>query len=48
MKSDPSNCNFREALIAPEIGLLHGIRFIQETLGLILTFVYQVDPNFVN
>ena len=26
IQSDSSNCNFREAAIAPEIGLFHGIR----------------------
>ena len=48
-ESDSNNCNFRDALIAPVIGLFHGIPFFtQQTVSLWLPFVYQVDPYFVN
>ena len=44
-----NNCNLRDALIAPVIGLFHWIPFFtQETVSLLLPFVYQVDPYFVN
>ena len=49
IESDSNNCNFRDALIAPVIGLFHGIRFfIQQSVSLLLPFVYQVDSYFLN
>ena len=46
---DSSNCNFRDALIAPLIGLFHVIPFfVKQTVGLLLPFVYQVDRYFLN
>ena len=49
IESDSSDCNFRDALIAPVIGFFHGIHFFtQQTVSLLLPFVYQIDPYFVN
>ena len=49
IQSGSSNCNFRDAIIAYVIDLFHGIRFFtQQTVSLLLSFVYQVDPYFVN
>ena len=46
---DSSDCNFRDALIAPVIGFFHGICFFtQQTVSLLLPFVYQIDPYYVN
>ena len=48
IESDSSSCNFRDALIAPVKGLFHGIHFFaQQTVSILLPFVYQVDPYFV-
>ena len=42
-------CNFRDAHIAAVIGLFPGISFFtQQTVSLLLPFVYQVDPYIVN
>ena len=48
IESDSSNCDFQDVIIAPLIGLFHEISFFsQQTVSLLLPFVYQVDPYFV-
>ena len=45
IKSDLINSNFWDALIAPVLGICF---FIQQTVNLLLPFIYQVDQYFVN